>query len=347
MAAEELAFQYLIVGVLLSITTYWLHGYLQNSDELKDSFMTLAMQLPASVPNPLVYTRILYCFTTKPATTFRVVKRFWLNHGFKLVLMSITLMYTGNVWSETLSDDPFTIVGVSPSASAKDIRRACRNGSLKLHPDKHPGEEEKIRPQFEKHTRSCKLLNDPKAKSKYIKYGVWPKKEQKDGEVAGATGGFTASTILQAGGGSYLLTFLVYFLMAVGIPSLVLENIGSVVYDDETRLDNAITECKSLSDDMLSLYGSAKMSSLFIDIADLYLITAQAETKDAKERIKEFNPKMAKNFESLLGHHMERYAMWQAGVKKDDSAAGKKLEKVEAKIEEARGALDKRRGSSK
>jgi len=127
--------------------------------------------------------------------SLRIAKRFFINHGFKMVFMFAFMTYTWNVWSESLmvphsllflfifvsfhhlasmmlinislqQDDPFTIVGVSPSATPKEIRKACRRGSLALHPDKHPGNEDYIRPQFEKHTRACKVLNDDKLKDK-------------------------------------------------------------------------------------------------------------------------------------------------------------------------------------
>merc|ERR1719240_2568028 len=119
--------------------------------------------------------------------------------------------YTWNVWNASLSDDPFTIVGVSPSADAKAVRKACRTGSRKLHPDKHPGREEEIRPLFEKHTRACKVLNDPKLRERYIKWGTLPRNDKETGgEIAQ---GMSGPSILSVGGGGIVLSSCFYFLV--------------------------------------------------------------------------------------------------------------------------------------
>merc|ERR1711934_399777 len=182
--SSELALHYLLVAVGLGFFSYFAYGYAQNAKEIFATVKSIGLRIPPTVGNPLAYARVTLVVPLYTTLTVRVVKRFMINHGFKLVFMIGFSAYTWNVWTESLADDPFTIVGVSPSASASQIRKACRRGSLQLHPDKHPGQEELIRPKFEKHTRACKLLNDPKLKEKYIKWGALPKRDQKDGEAA-------------------------------------------------------------------------------------------------------------------------------------------------------------------
>jgi len=349
MAAEELAFHYIIVFVWMALSAWICLGFLSDKDYLMGAVKGGVLRIPTSVPNPLVWTRASYVSLGFPVLSFRVVKRFSLKYGFKLVFLSAFLLYTWNVWTETLADDPFTIVGVSPSASASQIRRACRQGSLKLHPDKHPGQEEQIRPKFEKHTRACKLLNDPKLKEKYIKWGALPKRDQKDGEAAAAVEGGVSMNILQVGGGSYLLSAMVYLLLLVGTPAYILDNVGDYIYDDAAQLESSIADCKALSEDMKALYKCAPLSSLFLDLAELYLVVAQAEYLDAKARAASA-PRTVSSLNSLLTQHQARFYTWKAGnpTLADAEKMDAKSLKLDKAIATSSEALDKRsKGSGK
>jgi len=354
MGAEDIAFHFIIAGVLWALCVYFMYGYFEQLDEIKSSIKSLMLSIPASVPNPLVWTRASYCFLGYPLMAFRVFKRFWLCHGFKLVFLAATCIYTWNVWTETLNDDPFTIVGVSPSATNKEINRACRNGSLKLHPDKHPGQEEKIRPLFEKHTRACKLLKDDKARNKYIKYGIFPKKDQKDQDVAESGTPFTAGAILQVGGGSFLLSCAFYFLLFAGVPAIILNHIGDVIYDDETKLENNINECKAISDDMHALckvrddysWSCGRLNSLFIDCAEIFLVTGQAEFMANKARVKSLSTSQSKTLDTLFNSHIQLFYEWKKGSKPTDDAAKRKMDRLNSDIEAKVAAAGRKSGKA-
>jgi len=348
MAGEEIAFHFIIAGVLWSLLAFFAYGYLQELAVWKAYVLKIALQLPASIPNPLVWARASYCVMVYPMMSFRVFKRFWINHGFKFVLLVGTLCYTWNVWTETLADDPFTIVGVAASATSKEIGSACRKGGRALHPDKHPGDEERIRPLFERHTRACKLLKDDKARKKYIKYGVFPKKDQKDGEVASSQ--FTGGTVLQVGGGSYILSFCAYFLLFCGLPSIVLVNIGGLIYDKETQIENGVNDCKAISEDMqgiLALSSDGKswstgvMSSLFIDCADIGLEMSLAEFSEAKARVKEISTSKARSLDTLQSCYIDRVALWKRDAKPSEDAVKSKLASIDKKITDTLNSLNK------
>lgn len=318
MAATELAFHYLIVVLGLTVVSYFAYGYFQNMKEYLEILQSVALRIVPTCGNPLAVARVTLLVPLYNLLTFRVLKRFFINHGFKLVFMFAFSMYTWNVWNESLSDDPFTIVGVSPSATAKQIRKACRKESLRLHPDKHPGQEDAIRPQFEKLSRACKVLNDPKSKDKYVKWGVLPKVGETGGEVVASTG----SSILQVGGGSYLLSMSFYFLLFVGFPSILAFNFADMLYDEEAMLAKLAGDTKTLSDEMTALYSYGHFSGMFLDCAELYIATAQVELLEIKNMVSKLNPPGGKKVDSLLNHHHSRFALWKGsnGVEDKDKA---------------------------
>lgn len=349
MSAETISFHILIVVLGLTVVSYLAYGYFQNMKEYLDILKDVALRIVPTCGNPLAVARVSLLVPLYTPLTIRVLKRFFINHGFKLVFMFAFSMYTWNVWNESLSTDPFTIVGVSASASAKQIRKACRKESLKLHPDKHPGQEEYIRPQFEKLTRACKVLNDPKSKDKYIKWGVLPKVGETGGEQVAETG----SSILAVGGGSYLLTLSFYFLLFVGCPSILAYNFADVLYDEEAMLGKLSGEVKQLSDEMTALYTYGPFNSMFLDCAELYISTAQAELYDIKNVVSGLNPQGCRKVDSLLNHHAARFSLWKQANKveaKDKDAFEGKCKKIDETIVVSLasiGGLEKKGKSSK
>jgi len=89
------------------------------------------------------------------------------------------------------SDDYYKVLGVSRSASAKDIAKAYRKMALQYHPDKNPDDREAAEEQFKKVSEAYEILNDPEKKQIYDQHG-------KQGlERGGGGGGGNANDIFR------------------------------------------------------------------------------------------------------------------------------------------------------
>jgi len=348
MADEGLAFQYIIVAFGLTFFSYFLYRYISNGAEISKLFMSLALKAVPTASNPLFWTRLTLIVPLYNSLSVRIFKRFWIHHGFKAVFMIAFMMYASSVWSASLEDDPFTIVGVSTSATPAQVRRACRQGSLKLHPDKHPGQEEAMRPAFEKHTRACKILTNKDLRKKYEKFGALPKNDK-------GTGGEEQKTpmLLKIGGGGSVLSFLMYFLLFVALPSTVLYYAGDFISDDESQLAKIAADAKGLNQNLIDLYQYGKFGDMFLDPVQLYLQTALDELNDNKHAAKELNARGAAVLNSLLEHHQSRYNLWLSNAKtsKKEDEKDATVKKVDNKIMETAKAIDnvtkKSKGSGK
>jgi len=77
---------------------------------------------------------------------------------------------TVNSLENIASFDPFQILGVSNDASVRDIKKAYRQLSLKMHPDKNPDNPLAVQ-EFIKLTKAYAILTDETAYENFKKYG--------------------------------------------------------------------------------------------------------------------------------------------------------------------------------
>jgi curved DNA-binding protein len=100
--------------------------------------------------------------------------------------------------------DYYTVLGVSRSATEKDIKTAYRKLARKHHPDVNPGDK-KSEAQFKEIGEAYSVLSDPEKRKKYDRWGHdWEKIEQAQAAGANVRGrpGSTSYTWNSAGGGA-------------------------------------------------------------------------------------------------------------------------------------------------
>jgi len=68
------------------------------------------------------------------------------------------------------SFDPFEILGIDPSATEAEIKRAYRHLTIKFHPDKNK-DDPLATAKFIKITKAYECLTDPKIRVTFEKYG--------------------------------------------------------------------------------------------------------------------------------------------------------------------------------
>lgn len=104
----------------------------------------------------------------RPRFGMRAVDMVFVGMGVLLVAGAV------GVWRATRDEeapfDPFAILGVSETATAKDIKKAYRKMAVLYHPDKNPGDETATE-AFIKITKAHAALTDEDAKENYRKYG--------------------------------------------------------------------------------------------------------------------------------------------------------------------------------
>ena len=69
-----------------------------------------------------------------------------------------------------LRRDPYDVLGVSPSASAEEIKRAYRRLAMQLHPDRNPGDS-RGEERFKEINEAYAVLGDPRKRAEYDRLG--------------------------------------------------------------------------------------------------------------------------------------------------------------------------------
>ena len=69
-----------------------------------------------------------------------------------------------------MADDYYQLLGVSPDATADDIKRAYRRRARELHPDTNP--DPVAADQFKQVARAYEVLSDPQKRQRYDRYGA-------------------------------------------------------------------------------------------------------------------------------------------------------------------------------
>jgi DnaJ family protein A protein 2 len=66
----------------------------------------------------------------------------------------------------------YDLLGVSPNADEKELKKAYRKMSVKWHPDKNIGNRKKATEKFQEITQAYQILNDPKKRDLYNQIGI-------------------------------------------------------------------------------------------------------------------------------------------------------------------------------
>lgn len=128
--------------------------------------------------------------------------------GFLLVAASLRVV--ARAVDDEPPFDPFAILGVSESATTREVKKAYRKKAALMHPDKNPGDD-KAAERFIKLTKAHAALTDDDAKENYRKYG------NPDGYI-GTTLGVGMPSFVQE---NNVLLMLMYLFMLLAFPASV------------------------------------------------------------------------------------------------------------------------------
>jgi hypothetical protein len=312
---QDLAMQYLLAIAGLVFSTIFCWGYCWKLP----AALPFASLLAVKLVNPGWLPRVMLIVPGYFHLTLRMMLRFWVRHGFKIMFVLVTISYVSATVGYASRDNPFAVISVSHTATPREIRKACRKASLEFHPDKHPGNEEEVRPQFERIARACKTLSDPKKRAKFERYGTIETEELTE----------TASISLTSQLG-WFTTCLFYTLLFVGMPVCTIYNFAHLVKSSDDQLATATSNADSIHKDMMALYEYKHHGTATLDCAELYLRAARWELDDQRKLTKSLGAsRVASKLDSLCNKHEDRFALWLAY---DTSEA--KVQPLKAQLEQ-------------
>src|SRR4030081_3261346 len=101
-----------------------------------------------------------------------------------------------------LMKDPYSVLGVSKTASADEIKKAYRKLAKKLHPDVNPGDK-KSEERFKEVSSAFDVLGDPKKRALYDEFGEVARRAGCDEEKARAFRAYQRQAAEGATGGGF------------------------------------------------------------------------------------------------------------------------------------------------
>jgi translocation protein SEC63 len=138
----------------------------------------------------------------------------WVIMAYMLYLIRIAPTHTQRIWN------PYDILGISESATEKQIKKTYKDLSRKLHPDKvkpDPAKNEtaeSLNAAYVEISKAYQALTDEEIRNNYIQYG------HPDGKQSYSIGIALPKIMITDGNGKYVVLF--YFLVfGVGLPWLV------------------------------------------------------------------------------------------------------------------------------
>ncbi|CAK62968.1 unnamed protein product (macronuclear) [Paramecium tetraurelia] len=102
----------------------------------------------------------------------------------KVVLLAIFLLLV------LAGEDYYQLLGLKKGASDAEIKKAFKKQSLKYHPDKNKGNEEKAQKQFQKIVNAYETLKDSEKRKIYDQYGEEGVNKHEQQQQQGGGGGF-------------------------------------------------------------------------------------------------------------------------------------------------------------
>lgn len=121
-----------------------------------------------------------------------------MRHFFRRILLVSWLLLT------LAEEDLYKILGVSRTASKKEIKQAYRRKALDTHPDKNKGREEEAAKEFQKVVHAFEILSDDASRQRYDRTGRTDQQQQFGNQGGGNwAGGFSWSFSWSTGGGAH------------------------------------------------------------------------------------------------------------------------------------------------